>query len=146
MDRIRGVCNRLPLESSVNILSILYSTEGQLRDLRHFSGELPKGAAVVLEPPQGESLSGILKGTSEEQSSHEVPRGQGAQPSSGIASSSHREPGEAALGQKVRKKKKNRGQKRKHWQDLKCKIVAGRNTDTVGGDLDWSSSGDEDRE
>ena len=56
LDRIRGVCNRLPIESSVNILSILYSTEGQLRDLGHFSGELPKGAAVVLEPPQGDIL------------------------------------------------------------------------------------------
>ena len=142
IDRIRGVCNRLPVEASVNILSLLYSTEGQLRDLRHFGGALPLGSAVVLEPPEGESISSILRGPDESKASH-VPTGQGVQRSSGVTSSSHRDTAEPASSNKVRKKKKNRGQKRKEWQDIKSKISIGRNADTVGDDLDWSDDQEE---
>ena len=79
LDRIRGVCLRLPTECSANTLSLLYDTESRLRDLRHFGGELPQGSVVQVEPPAGDSLSSILKGPESAKSSLDVSSSQGAE-------------------------------------------------------------------
>ena len=143
IDRIRGVCNRLPVEHAASTLSVLFETEGRLRDLRHFGGKLPEGTPLIVDPPGPESLSGILNPGGKPEAPHEKPSGHEPGSSSGARSSSHRVPAESGRDSKVKRKKKNRGKRRAEWQDLKCKIKSGQRNDTVGGDLDWSESEEE---
>ena len=153
LDRIRGVCLRLPSESSLNIASVLYDTEARLRDLRHFGGTLPVGTPVRLEPPAGESLSQILtvgpdtkvlEVQAKASSSGSSPRDKRAPVSTAVPASASRvpvEPPGPPPGTSSRKRrKKNKGSRRLDWQDLRCGIKRGRDADLGGELFDWSGS------
>ena len=133
LDRIRGICLRLPESSAVSTLSLLYDTEARLQDLRHFEGQLPEGSVVRLEPPGPQSLSSLLD--KEPKVSHETS-------SSGNPAASHSttEPASAKASKVKKRHKKNRGTRRKEWQQLRCDIHSGRHQNVGGGEPDFSGS------
>ena len=130
LDRIRGVSLRLDTSREVEVLSVLHECEAKLRDLK--SGKALEGP-LHLDAPAGHRWSDVVS-----VSSKETPKP--------AASSSDRPPdvpshsvSSAKPGIPVRKRhKKNKGKKRKEYQDLRYKVQQGRRKYTDR--LDWSSS------
>ena len=144
LDRIRGICLRLPTSSVVSTQSLLYETEARLRDLRHFQGALAVGESLRVEPPGPETLSGILKDTEPGVSQGSSRGSGGSAPSHSVPDTSATDMGTASSsvgqGGKAKKRhKKNRGVKRKEWQHFRVGVSAGRHEASGVDDLDWSS-------
>ena len=138
LDRVRGVCLRLPEGADENILALISSLEGKLRDLRHFGGSLPQDSSSTSKPPAGERWSDVCR-----VSSKATPKEPREPPPRNPGSSSdprrHSAP-ESSWGTGKKRKKSNKGHSRRTWQDTRVKVAKGRNFDCEGEGFDWSNS------